>query len=68
MMFGNGTTIAIPIERMEWCESFVDCTHHPVDVLRDARLPALDGPIAKTVLQCTLTAFVSVREVRPDET
>lgn len=65
MMFRDGKTTTIPVERMEWHESFVDCTHHLVDVLRDERLPARDGPTGKTVLQFTLAALASAELSRP---
>jgi predicted dehydrogenase len=70
MMFRDGKTTAIPVERVEWHDSFVDCTRHLLDVLRDGGQPVLDGPTGKAVLQFTLAAHVSAREgreVRPDE-
>jgi len=40
MLFRDGKTYEIPVERFEWHDSFVDCTRHLIDVLRrraDAR-------------------------------
>jgi predicted dehydrogenase len=70
MMFRDGKTTPIPVERFEWHDSFVDCTRHLIDVLRDGGQPVLDGPTGKAVLQFTLAAHVSAfegRAVRPDE-
>jgi predicted dehydrogenase len=70
MLFRDGKTTAIPVEREEWHESFVDCTCHLLDVLREGAQPVLDGATAKAVLQFTLAAHISAREgreVRPDE-
>lgn len=70
MLFREGKTSAIPVERVEWHDSFVDCTCHLLDVLREGRQPVLDGPTGKSVLQFTLAAHISAREgreVRPDE-
>jgi predicted dehydrogenase len=70
MLFRDGKTTAIPVERVEWHDSFVDCTRHMLDVLRVGGQPVLDGPTGKAVLQFTLAAHISAREgreVRPDE-
>jgi predicted dehydrogenase len=70
MMFRDGETTAIPIERVEWHDSFIDCTRHLIDVLSDGGQPVLDGSTGKAVLQFTLAAVTSAREgreVRPDE-
>jgi predicted dehydrogenase len=70
MMFRDGQTTEIPVERAEWHHSFVACTRHLLDALRDGRLPVLDGPTGKAVLQFTLAAHISAREgreVRPDD-
>jgi predicted dehydrogenase len=70
MLFRDGKTIEIPVERYEWHDSFIDCTRHLIDVLRIGGEPVLDGPTGKAVLQFTLAAHISAREgreVRPDE-
>jgi predicted dehydrogenase len=70
MLFRDGQTVEVPIDRCEWHDSFVDCTRHLIDVLREGGAPVLDGPTGKRVLQFTLAAHVSAaegREVRPDE-
>jgi predicted dehydrogenase len=70
MMFRDGETTAIPVERVEWHDSFIDCTRHLIDVLRDGGQPVLDGSTGKAVLQFTLAAVISAREgreIRPGE-
>ena len=70
MVFRDGVTTAIPVERTEWHDSFVDCTWHLLDILRDGGLPVLDGRTGRAVLQFALAAQISSREgreVRPDE-
>ena len=70
MLFRDGKTRPIPVERVEWHDSFVDCTRHLIDVLQGGGQPVLDGPTGKAVLQFTLAAHISAREgraVRPDE-
>ena len=70
MMFRDGKTEAIPVERFEWHDSFVDCTQHLIQVLRGGGQPVLDGPSGRSVLQFSLAAHISAREgreVRPDE-
>ena len=67
--FREGRTDEIPVERCEWHDSFVDCTRHLFDVLRDGGEPVLDGSTGKAVLQFSLAAHISAREgreVRPD--
>jgi predicted dehydrogenase len=70
MMFRDGKTTEIPVERFEWHDSFIACTRHLIDVLREGGEPVLDGAMGKAVLQFTLAAHISAnqgREVRPDE-
>jgi predicted dehydrogenase len=70
MLFRDGETREIPVERFEWHDSFIDCTQHLIDVLQKGGEPRLDGPTGKAVLQFSLAAHLSAaegREVRPDE-
>jgi predicted dehydrogenase len=69
MLLRDGETREIPVERHEWHDSFIDCTHHLIEVLKDSGQPVLDGATGKAVLQFTLAAQISAREgreVRPD--
>lgn len=70
MIFRDGATTPIEVGRVEWHDSFVDCTRHLIDVLRNGGEPVLDGPAGKKVLQFTLVALTSARtgeEVCPDD-
>ena len=70
MLFRDGATHEIPVERFEWHDSFIDCTCHLIQVLHEGGEPVLDGPTGREVLQFTLAAHVSAREgreVRPDQ-
>jgi len=70
MLFRDGKTTVVPVERFEWHDSFIDCTRHLIDVLVKGGQPRLDGPTGKAVLQFALAAHISARqgrEVRPDE-
>ncbi|MBN1139391.1 MAG: Gfo/Idh/MocA family oxidoreductase [Anaerolineae bacterium] len=70
ILFRDGQTTAIPVEGVEWHDSFIACTQHLIDVLTQGGQPVLDGPTGKAVLQFTLAALISAREgreVRPDQ-
>ncbi len=70
MMFRDGVTNTIPVERVEWHDSFIDCTRHLIEVLRNGGQPVLDGPTGRKVLQFSLAAHISAQkggEVCPDE-
>jgi len=70
MMFRDGNTTTIPMERVEWHDSFIDCTRHLIDVLRNGGQPVLDGPTARRVLQFSLAAHISAErggEVCPND-
>jgi len=70
MLFRGGMTRAIPVEGVEWHDSFVACSRHLIDVLVSGGKPVLDGATGKAALQFTLAALISAREqreVRPDE-
>jgi predicted dehydrogenase len=70
MLFRDGKTETVPVERSEWHDSFVDCTRHLLDVLTKGGQPRLDGASGKAVLQFALAAHISAREgrdVRPDK-
>ncbi len=70
MMFRDGKTTEIPVERFEWHDSFIDCTRHLIDVLRQGGEPVLDGPTGKAVLQFSLAAHQSAcqgKEICPDD-
>ena len=57
MLFKDGRTSAVPVERTEWHDSFIDCTRHLIDVLTKGGQPRLDGPTGKAVLAFSLAAL-----------
>jgi hypothetical protein len=70
VLFRDGKTTDSTVERFGWRESFIDCTHHLIDVLQAGGESVLDGPTGKAVLRFSLAAHASAcegREVRPDE-
>ena len=70
MLFKDGKTTPIPVEGVEWHDSFIATTVDFIDKLKTGGQPRLDGPTGKAVLQFTLAALQSAatgREVRPDE-
>jgi len=64
MLFKNGKTTEIPVEGTSWADSFVNATHHMIDVITKGGTPLLDGSTGKAVLQFALAAQISAREGR----
>lgn len=70
MLFKDGKTEAIPVEGVEWHDSFIAATQDGIVRLKLGQQPRLDGPTGKAVLQFTLAALESARtgrEVKPEE-
>jgi predicted dehydrogenase len=70
MLFKDGKTTPIPVQGVEWHDSFIAATQDMLDKLRRGGQPKLDGPTGKAVLQFCLAALESCRtgrEVRPVE-
>jgi predicted dehydrogenase len=70
MLFRDGKTSAVPVEGVDWQDSFTATTHDFIEKLKTGGRPRLDGPTGKAVLQFTLAALQSAatgKEVRPDE-
>lgn len=71
MLFKDGKTTPIPVEGIEWHDSFIAATRDLIEVLKTGGKQArLDGPTGKAVLQFTLAALQSAatgREVHPDD-
>jgi predicted dehydrogenase len=70
MLFKDGKTTPIPVEGVEWHDSFTATTHDFIEKLKVGGQPRLDGPAGKAVLQFALAALQSAatgREVRPDD-
>ncbi|MFZ2096251.1 MAG: Gfo/Idh/MocA family oxidoreductase [Anaerolineales bacterium] len=70
MLFKDGKTTAIPMEGVEWHDSFIAATQDGIEKLKAGEQPRLDGPTGKAVLQFSLAALQSARtgrEVKPEE-
>jgi predicted dehydrogenase len=70
MLFKDGKTSAIPVEGVEWHDSFIATTVDFIDKLKSGGQPRLDGPTGKAVLQFTLAALQSAATgvaVRPED-
>ena len=70
MLYRDGKTVPVPVDRVDWADGFIDCTRHMLDALRDGGQPMLDGATGKAVLQFSLAVQQSARtgqEVRPDD-
>ncbi len=68
MLFKDGKTTPVPVEGVEWHDSFIAATVDFIEKLKAGGQPRLDGPTSKAVLQFTLAALQSAatgREVRP---
>ena len=70
VLFKDGKTTPVPVEGVEWHDSFTAATHDFIEKLKTGDQPRLDGPTGKAVLQFTLAALQSAAtgsEVRPDD-
>lgn len=68
VLFKNGKTTPIPVEGVEWHDSFIAATRHMADVLLKGVSPKLDGATGKAVLEFAIAAQESARtgkEVHP---
>ena len=69
MLFKDGKTAPVPVEGVEWHDSFIAATQDLIEKMKTGGKPRLDGATGKAVLQFTLAALESARtgkEVRPD--
>lgn len=70
MLFKDGKTLPIPVDGVEWHDSFIAATQDCIEKLKSGNQPKLDGPTGKAVLQFSLAALESARtgkEVQPDK-
>jgi len=70
MLFKNGKTSPVPVEGVEWHDSFIAATADFIDKMKTGGQPRLDGNTGKAVLQFTLAALQSAAtgtEVHPDD-
>jgi predicted dehydrogenase len=69
MLFKDGKTTPIPVEGVEWHDSFIAATQDMIEKLKTGGQPGLDGATGKAVLQFTLAALQSAatgQDVWPD--
>jgi predicted dehydrogenase len=59
MVYSGGKTKNIPIEHVDWEDSFIDCTRHFISVLQNGGSPLLDGQSGKSVLDMALATQAS---------
>jgi predicted dehydrogenase len=59
VLFKNGKTTPIPVQGVEWHDSFTATTIGLIEQLKGGRPARLDGPTGKAVLQFTLAALQS---------
>ena len=70
MLFKDGKTTSIPVEGVEWHDSFIAATQDCIEKLKAGGQPRLDGATGREVLRFSLAALQSAAsgyEVRPDE-
>ncbi len=70
VLFKDGKTTPVPVQGIEWGDSFIACTQDMLEKIKTGEQARLDGQTGKAVLQFTLAAIQSARqgrEVRPDE-
>jgi predicted dehydrogenase len=70
MLFKDGKTTPVPVEGVEWHDSFIAATQDCIEKLKAGAQPRLDGPTGREVLKFSLAALQSAatgREVRPVE-
>jgi predicted dehydrogenase len=69
LLYCDGKTEEVRVQRFDWADSFVDCTRHLIHVLRDGGEPRLTGTDGREVTALALAAEESARqgcEVRLD--
>lgn len=64
MLYKDGKTIPIDVDRTDWKDSFVDCTHHFANAIHNNTPAVLDGPTSREVLMTSLAAQFSSLERR----
>jgi predicted dehydrogenase len=61
MLFKDGKTTHIPVDGVEWHDSFIAATQDCIDKLLTGGQPRLDGSTGKAVLEFSLAALESAR-------
>jgi predicted dehydrogenase len=64
LLFKNGKTREIPVERFEWHDAFIDCTTHLIEAMKTGTQPRLSGEAGREVLRFVLAALTSSEQHR----
>ncbi len=64
LLYVDGKTEQVPVQRTDWADSFIDCTRHFIGVLQTGGEPRLTGADGKAVTEFALAAERSAREGR----
>jgi predicted dehydrogenase len=65
LVYCDGETEEVPVQRYDWADSFVDCTRHFIHVLQHGGEPRLTGADGKAVTAFALAAEESARRGCP---
>ncbi|GAF69660.1 unnamed protein product, partial [marine sediment metagenome] len=64
LLYCDGKTEEVHVPRVDWSESFIDCTRHFINALHHGDQPRLTGEDGRTVTELALAAVQSAREGR----
>jgi predicted dehydrogenase len=64
LLFKDGKTRPVPVDRFEWHDAFIDCTTHLLDAIRTGTPPRLSGETGRDVLRFVLAALTSAEQHR----
>lgn len=64
IMYKDGKIQKFEVARDDWADSFIDCTHHFIDAVKNDTRPSLDGARAREVLAFSLAMMRSAGEGR----
>ena len=64
IMYRDGKITEYEIERDDWADSFIECTHHFIDAVINDTEPVLSGEKGREVLKFALAMMRSARESR----
>jgi predicted dehydrogenase len=59
MLFKDGKTTPVPVDGVEWHDSFIAATQDGIEALKTGRQPRLDGLTGKAVLEFSLATLQS---------
>jgi len=64
LLYRDGRLTKYEVERDDWADSFIDCTHHFIDAIKNDTDTSLDGARAREVLGFSLAMMRSANEGR----